>query len=117
MKNVYFVLHGEFDYCKQQANFGERVSLGWTVGEEIMFSKAEPVKRLETVKAVGNACLLQLKMSDLESMAKPQKTQAAGSSFKADYDILMGFLVQNYETKQNWRREVGVIRSNSRTKS
>ena len=93
MKNVYFVFYGEFDYQKQEANFGERDSLGWTVGEEIMFSKADPIKRLETVRAVGDACLLQLRMSDLESMSKPNKTQAAGSSFKPDYDILMGFLV------------------------
>ena len=61
------------------------------------------------MKALNDACLLQLKVSDLESMAKPNKMQAAGSSFKADYDILMSFLVQNYETKQGWRKEVGLL--------
>ena len=45
MKNVYFVLYGEFDYQSGEANFGDRVSLGWTIGEEILFSKADPVKR------------------------------------------------------------------------
>lgn len=58
MKNVYFVLYGAFDYQKGQANFGDRVELGWTIGEEIMFSKADPVKRLETVVATSEACLL-----------------------------------------------------------
>ena len=93
MKNVYFVMYGEFDYQQQEATFGDRVGLGWTIGEEILFSKSEEVKRLETVRAVSDACLVQLKVSDLESMAKPNKTQAAGSSFKKDYDILMSFLV------------------------
>ena len=30
---------------------------------------------------------------------------AAGTSLRPDYDILMGFLVQNYEMKQTWRIE------------
>lgn len=58
MKNVYFVLYGDFDYQSQEANFGDQVGLGWTIGEEIMFSKADPVKRFETVRAVGEACLI-----------------------------------------------------------
>ena len=99
MRNVYFVLYGEFDYLSGEANFGDVVSLGWTIGEEILFSKADPVKRVDTVKAIGASCLLQLKVDDLESLAKPSKMKAGGASFKADYDILMSFLVQNYETK------------------
>ena len=93
MPNVYFVLYGEFDYEQNQTPFGERVSLGWTIGEEILFSKADPVKRLETVKARNEACLLQFKITDLETMAKPNKMKGGGQSFKKDYDILMSFLV------------------------
>ena len=120
MMNVYFVLYGDFDYQTGavEANFGERVSLGWTIGEEVLFTKQDPCKRMETVRAVKEACLLQLKVSDLEIMAKPNKMQAGGSSFKADYDILMSFLVQNYETKQGWRKELGLLpQSPRRTKS
>ena len=75
--NVYFVLYGEFEYQTgdAEASFGDRVGLGWTIGEEVVFSKPkspeEPIKRLETVRALGQACLLQLRVSDLESMAKP----------------------------------------------
>ena len=58
MKNVYFVLYGDFDYMSQEAAFGETVGLGWTIGEEILFSKADPIKRLESVKSIGDACLL-----------------------------------------------------------
>ena len=99
MKNVYFVLYGEFDYQSGEANFGDPVCLGWTIGEEILFSKASPVKRAETVRATCESCLLQLKVDDFESLSKPSKMKAGGASFKADYDILMSFLVQNYETK------------------
>jgi len=109
MKNVYFVLYGEFEFVWHSSSFGERIGLGWTIGEEVLFSKANPIKRLETVIAKSEACLLQIKVTDLENMAKPNKTQAAGSSFKPDYDTLMGFLVSNYETKQNWRKDVGII--------
>lgn len=75
----------------------------------MLFTTRDPIKRLETVRAVKEACLLQLKVSDLEGLAKPNKLQAAGSSFKADYDILMSFLAQNHETKQGWRKELGIV--------
>lgn len=58
MKNVYFVLYGEFDYVSQMQQFGDRVGLGWTIGEEILFHKSDPAKRMETVRAVSQACLL-----------------------------------------------------------
>ena len=58
MKNVYFVLYGDFDYESKEAKFGEQVGIGWTIGEEILFSKADPVKRFETVRATSDACLV-----------------------------------------------------------
>ena len=58
MKNVYFVLYGEFEYISSAQPFGNRVGLGWTIGEEILFIKSQPVKRLETVLARSEACLL-----------------------------------------------------------
>jgi hypothetical protein len=63
MQNVYFVLYGEFDYTYEGNRLGERCGLGWTIGEEILYTKAEePLKRFETVKANGPSCLLQLKV-------------------------------------------------------
>ena len=42
--------------------FGERVGLGWTIGEEVMFEQPEnpndALKRFETVVAVRDSCLL-----------------------------------------------------------
>ena len=68
MPNVYFVLYGEFEYRNQGAMFGERCGLGWTIGEEIYHEGPEPVKRLESVVATTDACLLQMKLADLETM-------------------------------------------------
>ena len=75
MMNVYFVLYGEFDYISgvAETSFGDRVTIGWTIGEDVLFTTRDPIRRLETVKAVKEACLLQLKVSDLEGMAKPGK--------------------------------------------
>lgn len=73
MKNVYFVLYGDFDYESGEAGakFGEQVGIGWTIGEEILFNKErKDPKRVETVRALGEACLIQLKVADLENMAK-----------------------------------------------
>ena len=68
MPNVYFVLYGEFEYRYNGTMFGERVALGWTIGEEVIYKKAEPVKRLESVVALTDSCLLQIKLSELEQM-------------------------------------------------
>ena len=58
MKNVYFVFYGEFDYKTGGTIFGDRCGLGWTIGEEILFHRSDPVKRMETVRAKSEACLL-----------------------------------------------------------
>jgi hypothetical protein len=41
MQNVYFVLYGDFDYKYEGNVIGERCGLGWTIGEEILYSKHE----------------------------------------------------------------------------
>ena len=59
MQNVYFVLYGEFDYKFEGGQFGERCGLGWTIGEEVLYSKSEEtLRRYETVQAIGPSCLL-----------------------------------------------------------
>ena len=55
----------------EDEQFGERCGLGWTIGEEILFHKpAEggPLKRMETVVDKGNACLLQMKVNELNDL-------------------------------------------------
>ena len=121
MNNVYFVLYGEFDYMKDDVEqFGERCGLGWTIGEEILFHKdAEggPLKRMETVVAKGNACLLQMKVNELNDLVTGGKV-GGGADLRKDYQTLMAFLEQNYETKTEWRKTVGILPSDpANTKS
>ena len=49
MRKVYFVLYGAFDFKQsvkmkhgnqtEHVQFGERIGLGWTMGEEVEFIK------------------------------------------------------------------------------
>ena len=90
--------------------FGERCGLGWTIGEEILFHKdeTEPLKRMETVVAVGKACLLQMKVTELNELCHGGKV-GGGATLRKDYDTLMSFLGSNYETKTDWRKNAGII--------
>lgn len=92
-----------------EEQFGERCGLGWTIGEEILFHKdeSEPLKRMETVVAKSNACLLQMKVVELHELKSGKS--CGGSTLQKDYDTLMSFLVSNYETKTYWRKEVGIL--------
>lgn len=96
MKNIYFVLFGEFEcIVNGMAKFGEKFGLGWTIGEEVLFHKGEGVKRLETIRARSSACLLQLKVSDLEGISQVKRS----AFLQRDYEILMSLFVQNYTAK------------------
>ena len=59
-KNVYFVLYGELEYRlgHNDERFGERVTIGFTVGEEVLFEKPPLQNRMESVAATTKACLL-----------------------------------------------------------
>ena len=37
--NIFFVIHGEFEYVHDDERFGDRVQVGLTVGEEVLFEK------------------------------------------------------------------------------
>jgi hypothetical protein len=97
----------------EYVQFGERIGLGWTMGEEVEFIKpvapAKAIKRFETVYAVEDSCLLQLKLTDLEEMTSSLLKQGAGMTFKPDHLMLMSFLESNFDTKQEWRIEQGIV--------
>jgi hypothetical protein len=115
MPNVYFVLYGDFDYRFEGSSFGERCGLGWTIGEEIIYTEG-PLKRLETVVAQGAACLLQLKIKDLDAMINHKDIKlGGGATLKNDYEVLLSFLGSNYDTKTVWRKDVGIIPKSPKT--
>lgn len=84
---------------------GDGCGLGWTIGEEILFTKndGQAIKRLETVTASKESCLLQLKTSDLQALSLNDQKPIAGGSFIKDYTTLMSFLESNFTTKNDWR--------------
>ena len=91
---------------QDMVKFGETISLGWCLGEEILFKQAEDgkrIRRMETAFALTECCLLQMKKSDLMNLASSDFKIGAGGSGIEDYNTLMGFLEQNFITKNNWR--------------
>ena len=74
-----------------EEQFGERCGLGWTIGEEILFHKdeSEPLKRMETVVAKSNACLLQMKVSELHEL---KSGKSCGESSEAD--LIQKFILE-----------------------
>ena len=59
--NIYVVLYGELEYRNAAQNderFGERVTIGFSVGEEVLFEKPPLKNRYENVFATTTACLL-----------------------------------------------------------
>lgn len=56
--NIYFVLYGELEYRDAaDERFGDRVTIGFSVGEEALFEKPF-VQRHESVAATVKSCLL-----------------------------------------------------------
>ncbi len=127
-KKFYFVLYGEFDFeetkklgkinpktkkeATEQVKFGEPVGLGWTIGEEVIFEPEdsnEVLKRYETVVAIRDSCLLQIKLEDFEDMKSSIHRIGAGQSYMKDYKSLVNFLTSNYETKNEWRMSQGLM--------
>jgi CRP-like cAMP-binding protein len=68
-------------------NFNDRCGLGFTVGEEVLFQESK--KRLETVKAMEDSCLMQIKVKDFELMTSKLLKVGAGLTFIEDHMVLM----------------------------
>lgn len=64
---------------------------------------------METVTALKESCLLQLKLKDLAFLTSPDLKYGAGGSFVKDYQTLMQFLESNYTIKNDWRISHGII--------
>lgn len=59
--HIYFVIYGQMEFKNSKVGkFGEILGLGWTIGEEILYSDddAKTILRLENCQSMGNSCLL-----------------------------------------------------------
>ena len=66
------MLYGQFEFTNTKiGKFGEVLGLGWTVGEEILYSNEEAGEafRLENCVSLDHSCLLQVAVDDLICMA------------------------------------------------
>ena len=107
MNNIYFVLYGELRLYKKGANpnhsFGDPLTMGYTLGEEILFSEKDPILRMESCLATSNegAALLQVNVDEFIKMGTSRQMRISrGTSLAKDFKVLMGILQNNYELKQ-----------------
>ena len=109
--NIYFVLSGELEYQlppPDSGRFGERVSIGFSVGEEMLFENPPPKSRYESLVAVTTSTLLQLDAKDLKNLGRT-KDGGGSSNFREDRDILMDLCKQFYFMKTLWRSDEGLV--------
>ena len=109
--NIYFVLHGELEYRHpvNEERFGDRVTIGFSVGEEILFEKPALKSRIECVAAVTNSCLIQLDATEFTNMAKRASDGGGSTAFREDKEILWDLCRQFYFMKSLWRNDEGMI--------
>ena len=110
--HLYFVLYGQFEYRSNKAGkFGEILGLGWTIGEEILYSEddSKEIFRNENCVSINQSCLLQISVDDFICMATQKHVMAGGGNLEQDYRIILSFLEKNFEVKTAWRREKGLL--------
>ena len=108
--NVYFVLYGELEYrlAGDDTRFGDRVTIGFSVGEETLFEKPF-VARHESVAATVKSCLLQIDAKDLLNMAKRPSDGGGSTAYREDREMLMDLCKQFYYIKSLWRQDEGLV--------
>ena len=72
--NIYFVLYGQIEFRSTKISpagrFGETISLGWTLGEEILYApESEQIFRKEACMSINDSCMLQVNVEDLVTMS------------------------------------------------
>jgi hypothetical protein len=74
----------EFKNTKVGGRFGEILGLGWTIGEEILYSDENDreIMRLENCQSIGNSCLLQVSIEDLVNMSTQKHVMAGGGNLE-----------------------------------
>ena len=92
--NIYFVLYGELEHRMpgDDERFGERVTLGFSVGEELLFEKPPLKHRIESCAATVSTCLLQIDMKMFVNMDKRPADGGGSTAFREDKKLLMDLM-------------------------
>lgn len=130
--NIYFVLYGQYEFsCSvikktertpNAPKFGEIMGIGWTIGEEILYgpidlptevpspkTSNDQIRRHETCHSINESCLLQLSVEDLVTMSSQKAAVGGGGMLVKDYEVLLSFLEKNFDVKNAWRKEQGLV--------
>jgi hypothetical protein len=71
VNNIYFILYGDLRFDKDDIGaVGETLSIGQTVGEEVIFDERNDVMRMENCISIGDSCLLQISLNDLNNISQ-----------------------------------------------
>ncbi len=99
---LYLVLFGRLQLrTLTDQVLGEQViSVGWTLGEEVLFDSMMQVRQ-ESAVAATRSCLIGLAK---ERLTELQKTLLEGGN-ETDYFIIESLFKGNYLIKDQWRRE------------
>jgi len=112
--HFYIVMYGQIEFKNSKVGkFGDVMGLGWTIGEEILYSDDDDkeIMRLENCVAINQACILQITVDDLVCMSTQKHVMGGGSNLENDYKIILSFLEKNYEVKSGWRKDKGLLGS------
>jgi hypothetical protein len=107
-------MYGQIEFRNSKVGkFGDVMGLGWTIGEEILYSEEDDaaILRLENCVAINQACILQVSVDDLVCMSTQKHVMGGGSNLENDYKIILSFLEKNYEVKSGWRKDKGLFGS------
>lgn len=86
----------------QQTNHAlGRVSIGWSLGEEVLFERTSTNRR-ENCYSETESCLLGIDKSKLAMLQK----ELLDSGNTKDYFVLESTLKGNYLLKQNWKKDM-----------
>ena len=87
------------------------MGVGWIVGEEILYTKDNTQKliRNEQCAAISDACVLQVSVETLKKMLIPKVVVGGGGNLKDDYRLLISFMEKNFEVKNGWRIDAGLV--------
>lgn len=98
--NIYFVMYGRYNFTSSKikedgGKFGEKLGLGWTVGEEILYTdidNKDKLIRIENCNSLKDSCLLQVSVADFITLNSYKLAIGGGDNLQKDYETLLRFL-------------------------
>jgi hypothetical protein len=83
-------MYGQIEFRSSKitpaGKFGETISIGWTLGEEILYQEdSKQIYRTENCISINESCMLTVAVDDLASMNIKKAVMAGGGTLTKDY--------------------------------